>query len=194
MELDGLLHALIAEDGSQSDEEREKAALALGQLGAAAVEPLAAILAKGNADARWWAARALAEVGGSQAVPPLLRALKDVEPDVRACAALALGQLGDGVAAPALASTLADESAYVASIASDALSMMGEPAIDALAQCLVQDNVHVRLLAARALSRIRSHRAIEPLLSLLEDPSYLVRYYVQEALEALGVGLVLLQP
>jgi Uri superfamily endonuclease len=189
-ELQDLLQALSA----GSDEHREAAAQALGRFGAAAVEPLAALLADESADLRWWAARALAEVGPKGAVPLLAGALGDADPDVRACAALALGHIGDGAAAGDLAARLSDESTYVASVVGDALSMIGEEAVDALAERLDDDSAHVRLLAVRALSRIHSQRAIGPLLGVLEDSSYLVRYYANEALEALGVGIVLLAP
>jgi HEAT repeat protein len=82
----------------------------------------------------------------------------------------------------------------VASITADALSMLGESAVEPLADKLDDKSPHVRLLAVRALSRIGSQRAIGPLFGMLEDPSYLVRHYAQEALETLGVGLVLLSP
>jgi HEAT repeat protein/Uri superfamily endonuclease len=189
-ELDDLLRMLA----TGSEENREVAALALGRLGAAAIAPLAAMLAESDANSRWWAARALAEVGERGAVEPLVGALTDAEPDVRACAALALGRIGEGAAAPALASRLTDESAFVASIAADALSMIGESAIDALVTMLTDDSPHVRLLSVRALGRIKSQRAIVPLFGVLEDSSYLVRYYAQQALEALGVGMVFFAP
>lgn len=189
-EIDELLEVLI----SAGEDSREEAALALGRFGAAAVERLAAISATGDADARWWAARALAEVGREGAVPPLVSILDDPDPDVRACAALALGRVGDGSAAPALAARLGDESTFVASIASDALSMVGEPAVEALANRLADENPHVRLLAVRALGRIRSQGSMGHLFGVLEDPSYLVRYYAHEALEALGVGMVFVTP
>lgn len=176
------------------DERREAAALALGRFGQEAVPPLAEMLAGGNANTRWWAARALAEIGGQPAVSALVAVLDDPEPDVRACAALALGRLSAGEAAAALASLLADESAFVASIAADALSMIGEPAVPTLAENLEAENPHTRLLAVRALGRIKSKQAIGPLFGVLEDPSYLVRYYAHEALEALGVGMVFFSP
>jgi Uri superfamily endonuclease len=179
---------------SGSDESREAAALALGRYGKIAIEPLSATLWCQDPDARWWAARALAEVGGDEAVVLLVHALSDHDSDVRACAALALGRLEDGAAAPSLAARLADESAFVASIAADALSMIGEPAVSALADMLGDGDTHVRLLAVRALGRIKSQSAIGPLFGVLEDSSYLVRYYAQEALEALGVGMVFLAP
>ena len=46
----------------------------------------------------------------------------------------------------------------------------------------------------RALGRIGDERAIGPLCGVLDDPSYLVRHYAEEALEALGVGMVYLAP
>jgi Uri superfamily endonuclease len=189
-ELDELLGMLV----SDSEERREAAALALGRHGAAAAERLAVLLAKGDSDARWWAARALAEVGRDGAVPPLLAVLDDPDPDLRACAALALGRIGDGSAAPALASQLNDDSAFVASIAADALGMIGEPAVDALVGKLNDESPHVRLLSVRSLGRIRSRRAIVPLFGVLEDPSYLVRHYAHEALESMGVGMVFIAP
>ncbi len=189
-ELDALLRTLISGD----DEARETAALALGRTGPAAIEPLMAMLATDDADARWWAARALAEVGGDGAVQPLVGVLADPDPDVRACAALALGRIGNGTAAPALATRLAEESAFVAGIAADALAMIGETAVEALTEVLADESPHARLLAVRALGRIRSQRAIEPLFGALEDSSYLVRYYAEEALEAHGVGMVFLTP
>ena len=101
--LEELLKILACGD----DNAREAAALELGQLKAAAIEPLAAMLAQAEppegCDARWWAARALAETGEEAATTLLIHALADADPDVRACAALALGQIGSGAAAPALA-------------------------------------------------------------------------------------------
>ncbi len=189
-ELDELLETLVSGD----DDSREAAAIALGRFGAMAVARLAALLAGPDVDARWWAARALAEVRTGGAVLPLLEALGDPVPDVRACAALALGRLGDGAGAPALAERLGDESAFVASVAADALSMIGDPAVAALAEKLQDESAHARLLAVRALARIKSQSTIGPLFGMLEDPSYLVRFYARQALEALGVGMVFMAP
>ncbi|MGD8397665.1 MAG: DUF123 domain-containing protein [Anaerolineae bacterium] len=190
VELDELLHAL----GQGSDERREAAAVALGRLGPDAGRPLAIMLESGNRDARWWAARALAEVGGEEAGTALRTALADPDPDVRACGALALGRIGAGAQARALAQLLSDESAFVASVAADALSMIGEPAVEALAALLSDERARTRLLAARALGRIGSEATIGHLLGLLDDSSYLVRHHAHEALEALGVGMIFFSP
>jgi Uri superfamily endonuclease len=177
-----------------SEDSRESAAVALGHLGTEALPPLAGLLTSDSSDARWWAARALAEVGGEESAALLVGILDDPDPDVRACACLALGRVGGEPAAQALVVRLADESPFVSSIAADALSMIGEPAVGALAGCLAAEETHTRLLAVRALSRIRSQAVIGPLFGVLDDSSYLVRHYAQEALEALGVGMVFFSP
>lgn len=189
--LDALLETLTVGE----EDLREEAALALGPMGADAVEPLAALWATGDAQARWWAARALAEIDDEGVVQPLAAALQDPDPDVRACAALALGRAGRASGAQALVASLTDPSAFVAGIAADALAMIGEPAVEALVG-MMQDKAdpQARLLAVRALSRIRSPQSVGPLLEALGDPSYLVRYYAQEALDALGVGMVYFPP
>lgn len=189
-EIQELLEILVSGD----EDSREAAAIALGRFGTAAAGPLADMLDGEDADARWWAARALAEVGRDGGVPPLVGALEDADPDVRACAALALGHVGNGAAAATLAECLGDESAFVASIAADALGMIGEDAVGALAAKLTDERPHTRLLAVRALGRIKSERAIAPLFGVLEDSSYLVRHYAREALEALGVGMIYVAP
>jgi len=189
-ELQGLLAGLATDD----DDRREAAAVALGDLGRDALEPLAALLFVQDAGLRWWAARALAEIGCEDAMAPLNLALADEDADVRACACLALGKIGAVSAAPALAARLADESGFVAAIAADALSMLGEGAVAALAQVLQNERPTVRLLAVRALGRTGSQRAVEPLCGALEDTSYLVSQSAMDALEKLGVGMVYFSP
>jgi len=189
-EMDELLEVLASGD----EESREAAVHALARFGSRAARPLVAMLGSGDGDRRWWATRALAEIGGPDAVMALRDVLDDPDPDLRACAALALGRIRDASAAPALATRLADPSPFVASIAADALSLIGEAAVETLAESLDSPEPHTRLLAVRALSRIKSREAIGPLCGVLEDPSYLVRYYAQEALEALGVGMVFFSP
>lgn len=196
-ETDELIQLLTTGDETS----REAAAVALGGYGPAAIQTLEQILDVGedlsSADARWWAARALAEVGGQGAITPLVRALADRDADVRACAALALGKIGaalPAVAAEALGAQLGDPSALVAGIAADALSMLGEAAVPALAEALADARPHVRLLAVRALDRTRSQSAVAPLCSVLEDSSYLVRTCAEEALDNLGVGMVYFRP
>ncbi len=176
------------------DERTEEAALAVGRVGEAAVEPLRRLLAAGDADQRWWAVRALAAVGGPAARETLVAALDDPDADVRACAAQGLGELQAPEAVTALVRRLADPSPFVSRLASDALSRIGEPAVSALIAALGAPESPVRAGAARALSIIQPEGAIPALYAALDDPSVLVSHYADEALERMGVGLVLFRP
>ncbi|MFP5286559.1 MAG: HEAT repeat domain-containing protein [Thermoanaerobaculia bacterium] len=70
----------------------------LGRSGAAAVEPLAEVLALHNAKLATAAARALEATGSPDAEPLLIQALQHPESDVREAAAKALGRAGSAAA------------------------------------------------------------------------------------------------
>ncbi len=183
-------------DPRVADEQREGAAQAIAALGEAALPPLHDALQSDDAERRWWAARALAAIGGEQAITWLIEALADPDPDVRACAAMGLGALGAPQAIRPLTRLLADESAYVGRIAGNALIHIGPPAVPALIQALHSPSAAARAGAARALIPLadHAHDAIPALFAALDDESALVSYYAEEALERMGVGMVLLKP
>lgn len=172
----------------------EEAALALGLLGDAVLPPLRDLLADTDLDRRWWAARALAAVGTQTARDLLITTLTDPDPDVCACAAQGLGDLRAEEAVPALVHCLAAPSPFVSRIAADGLARIGSPAVPALIAALQEGEVLARSGAARALSIIQPKEAIPVLCAALDDPSAIVTYYAGEALERMGVGLVLLCP
>jgi len=190
----GDLHDLITALATGREESREAAALALGRIGPAALQPLSGLLTSSNANLRWWAVRSLAEVGGDGTVAPLTCALADEDADVRACACLALGKIGAGSAVMALVERMSDQSGFVAAIAADALSMLGDEAVGGLTGMLQDERPTVRLLAVRALGKIGSQQVVEPLCHALEDTSYLVSQCALDALEKLGVGMVYFSP
>ena len=158
---------------------------------------LAARLHTANPDGRWWIARTLATLPTRQSAATLIEMLNDPDSDVRACAALALGELHAMVgaeAADALAAHLADESAHVAEVCTVALARIGAEAVPTLLRAL-QDGVPVeRIRAAKALVPIESQEAIPALVHALDDEDAIVTHYAQDALERMGVGMVLLQP
>jgi HEAT repeat protein len=192
------LHDLIGEmlDESAQEERREAAALALGALGDDTLPRLRASLQTGDADHRWWSARALAALGTPPAVSLLIETLSDLDPDVRACAAMGLGALAAPEAVVPLTRLLADESVYVARIAGNALIQIGEPAVPALIGALNSESSAARAGAARALIPLAAsgHDAIPALFAALDDESALVTYYAEEALERMGVGMVFVKP
>jgi len=192
--MDDLLEAIL----SGKDQRAESALSALAAMDSRqVVSELARRLPDANPDGRWWIARALATLPTSQSAATLIQMLGDPDSDVRACAALALGELRSIVgaeAASALTAHLADESAHVAEVCAVALRRIGAPAVPVLLRAL-QEGVPVeRIRAAKALVPIESHDAIPALIQALDDEDALVTYYAQDALERMGVGLVLLQP
>ena len=194
------LDAITAGDDARTEE----AALTLGRrsaersrrsLGDTVLPPLRDLLASGgDHDRRWWAARALAAVATPAARQLLVTALSDLDADVRACAAQGLGELQAAEAVDGLVCCLSDPSPFVSRIAADGLARIGPPAVPALVATLQEGDVPARAGAARALSIIQPEEAIPALCAALDDPSAIVTYYAEEALERMGVGLVLIQP
>jgi HEAT repeat protein len=185
--MDGELRILV----SGTEAERESAAEKLIAHGAPAVPALAGILTSGDSDARWWAARTLAGIPGTEATQALVETLLDPDEDVRVCAAMGLGERRETVPAvvDALLTWLHGSGAYVGRHAADALSKIGEPAVGGLSQALEDQRPAVRVQAARALARIQSRQSIPALIKALDDPEAAVEHYAWEALQRMGVGV-----
>lgn len=176
------------------DARTEEAALALGCAGDGVLPALRELLTSADSDRRWWAARGLAAVGSASARQLLVAALDDPDPYVRACAAQGLGELQVGEAVAALAGRLSDSDPLVSRIAADGLARIGPPAVPHLIAALQEGGVAARAGAARALSIIQPEEAVTALVAALDDPSAIVTYYAEEALERMGVGMTFFWP
>lgn len=188
--LKDLLEAIDAQDDARAEE----AACAVGRLGEAVRPALEELLASGDRDRRWWAVRALAAAGTPGAVTALIRALDDADPDIRACAVVGLSELQPVEAIEPLLARLSDPSAYVGRLAADALARFGTSAVKPLIATLQEGDTSARAGAARALCALRPQEAIPALCLALDDPSAIVTYYAEEALERMGVGMVFFRP
>ncbi len=212
--IEKLLNAIAAGDDARAEE----AALAVGRRGDAAMAPLRDLLADPDSDRRWWAARTLAAVGTPAARELLVETLADPDHDVCAAAAQGLGDLGAAEAVAGLIRCMAASSSsapapttnlpthqptnlpvyqstnIVRRIASDSLARIGTPAVPALIAALQEGDAPTRSGAARALSIIQPEAAIPALCAALDDPSAIVTHYAEEALERMGVGLMLFRP
>lgn len=182
-----------------SEEEKERAAqeiMAAGTSGdGSIVYQLKAAINQGDADARWWAVRALAGIPGAEAANALLAALDDTDEDVVVCAILGLGERKEEKAIDPLVTLLDTANEYSARHIGDALSKIGEPAVPGLLAALKNDRVIPRVQAARSLVRIESRQAIPALIQALDDPEPVVEHYAWEALQRMGVGVtVFFQP
>ena len=190
-------HHRSAETSSSSDFGELSRAVETGprrSLDEAVLPSLRDLLADADPDRRWWAVRALASVGTQAARELLVTALDDPDPDVRACAAQGLGELRVEEAVAGLVRCLADSSPFVSRIAADSLARIGQPAVPALIAALQAKETLTRAGATRALRVIQPEEAIPALCAALDDPSAIVTHYAEEALERMGVGLVLLRP
>jgi HEAT repeat protein len=189
-------HADLLEALASGDDDRaEAAAVAFSRLGDAALPLMRELLARPDADARWWATRTIGGIESAAAVQLLIGQCADPDPDVRACAVYALGSLGERAAqaAPTLARRLGDSSVYIGQLAADALARIGPAATPLLIDRLTNGTPHVRGRAARALAQLADPAAIPALVAALDGDSPIVEYYADIALQKLGVGMVLLK-
>lgn len=170
------------------------AAGVLGRLGdEAAIEELAAAHDHDDWKVRGAVAGALGRIGSGRAVPPLLALLSDVNETVRKSAAVGLGRtasddgnaLGEGAMA-ALAGALSDDNYSVRYSAADALGKVGEPAVPMLVAEARDASRMARLMAARALGRSASRKAMAPLTKLLQHDDWATRAFAARALSELG--------
>lgn len=161
---------------------RREAAITLGEMGdERCVEPLARALRDGDWQVREVAIEGLGQIG-SPAVEALLKLLRDW--DVRKYSIAALGKIHDErVLDPLLMQLRNDE---FKDDATDALVSLGEPAVPHLAKALGDKDELVRKQAVLALGRIKSAKAIDPLVEMLKDPDWFTRLTAAAALEAIG--------
>jgi len=159
--------------GGDDEDLRPRAAVSLAEIGTSALPGLSQQLRNGNADARYWAAQALARVGpmASQFAVFLAERLSD-DPDanVRGAAAVALGEIGAEAkgTAGALTAALRDQESHVRILAAEALwkvEKTSERALPVLGKELKGPDVSSRREAAEALGRLNA--AAKPALPLL---------------------------
>ena len=185
---DRVLRRLAATLTREPDPElRRWAALALGVAGdTKSVPALALALNDVNTGVRREAAVALGRIGTANVVTPLAGALRESEKEVRDKVTRALGRTGKP-AIRVLISGLRDHNALVRRGSSDALTMIGAPAISPLAQSLlVEDDRLARIGAVETLGRMRSERAVAPLMMALMEPDMGMQDAAAQALVRTG--------
>jgi len=160
----------------------------------AALDGLAGLLAEGDPDARWWAARALVEFQQPLAGELLAQALKDEDLAVQQCAAVSLRRQPHPDAIPQLVFLLASRSPLLARLAGDALAAQGEGATPALLDILAGGGEAARVEAARALAKIGDLRSVPALFQLLDGESAMLEHWASQGLEAMGIGMSFFTP
>ena len=183
----------LSELMSGDDERAEKAIPAIVSLGEAAIPALLELTHSEDMDIRWWAVRALA-ASPHVRTRDLLPFLSDPAPEVRSAAALAFSHHPDVDAVSALIQTLGDSDQLTTGLAANALGQIGKPAVSGLLEAGENAPLPSLILIVRALSEIRDHRAISFLMKCLETDSAVLHYWVQQALERLGLDMVYIKP
>jgi HEAT repeat protein len=183
-EVQGLIKALGYEKDSHVPRDAVKA---LGELKDA--RAVAALVLMLNTNLCEIAIEALGKIGDRGPVQPLLAVLDNgkLKIHLRMAAMQALLRIG------ALDELIHAVPKYRQSYPSlydrtmDALVNVGTPAIETFCALLKrQDKAETRLTAAVALGRIENARAVEPLITALQDPDANVRKAVAEALGSIG--------
>jgi HEAT repeat protein len=176
---------LIAID-SRAEQVRLGAARALGMMEVeAAVEPLRAMMLRGEGAEVSIAGEALGRIGGAEAIDALLVALADPQPTARWHTAMsALENMGEPAVSP-LETMLGSQDANARRSAAEALGWIGSSsAIEALSEVLREDDdAAVRGLAAWALGEIGDPAARGALeRAELRDPEVEVQTAAERAL------------
>ncbi len=184
---------LLKELVSGDDDRAENVIPALVDLGAEVIPALLDLTRSDDVDSRWWAVRALAALPHTQ-THDLIPILDDSSPEVRAAAALALCGHPHESAVGALIRSLADEDQLTAGLAANALVLVGNSAVPGLLEVMDKAPTGIRILALRALSEIRDHRAIPIMMKCLGEESAILRYWAGEGLTRLGLDMVYVKP
>lgn len=189
-----LLSELTSGDEARAEATVKRLAALQSQQGEALLGALSALLASPDAEARWWAARALSALNDARVPALLTRALSDAHPEVRQCAALGLRFHPDPQAIPRLVEMLGDADGLIVRLAGDALAAIGGEAVPALLDVLQNGTRTERLAAARALAILQDQRAIPALFNALNEDSALLEYWAGEGLERMGMGMTFFTP
>ena len=82
----------------------------------------------------------------------------------------------------------------VSNLATNALVAIGAEAVPFLLESLKTSPQAARINAMRALADIRDYRAVQAMMSALEEDSMLMQHWAEEGLERLGLNMVYLDP
>jgi HEAT repeat protein len=161
---------------------RDNLSWAIARCGAAAVEPLMALLTDDDTSTRYHAAHALSKIGDPRAVDALVSLLDDRDADVAQKAVFALGRIGDARALPALVAAIGTGSRELQTRRSEALEAFGEAAVPALEPMLSHADVAVRVAVTEVLGGIGGDVVAVALARAATDAEWDVRFAALNAL------------
>ena len=152
--------------------------------------PLIQDLARGDTQARSTATYALGKLPLAESEDLLVQLLRDPELEIRSEAAQALGRIGTPRVIPPLVEALAG-AAEVRHFARKSLGKIvrkhGDETLQVVARMAAEETrPEIRSELGDVLGRLRSPAAIAPLMKLLKDPEWRVRWKTLKAIERLA--------
>jgi HEAT repeat protein len=176
-------------NNNENWEVAQEFSLALGNIGAPAVEPLKEKLKQSAACGRRAAAEALGRTRDVRVVERLLEVLKDEDCDVRGTTAYALGRIGDSRAVAPLIGCLNDANGDVRQAAAYALGNIGDrSAVEPLMARLDNTDNGLGEAIAYALGKIGDDRAGSFLITMLVHENGALRRAAAHALGEIRDG------
>jgi HEAT repeat protein len=115
----------------------------------------------------------------------LLDALKNPDENIQSKAAIKLGMVRDERAIPFLLNTLKHSNSAIRFRAMKALAEIGEHVVPALTTALGEEDSRFRLAAIQTLGYMKNAKAVDPLITALENKDQKVRQVASKALKRL---------
>jgi HEAT repeat protein len=162
--------------------------------GEAAIDALADLFDNEDSDIRWWAIRTLATINHPTAREHLSPGLKDPDLTVQQCAALALRENPDPRIIPQLINHLGHKDRMLSRLCGDALIALGKEATQEILDVIEYGSLASRVEAARVLAATEDPISISSLFKLLDEESTFLRYWAEEGLNKMGVGMMFFKP
>jgi hypothetical protein len=187
------LAQLLSDLSSGDDRLAEKSVEQLLDLKEDAIPDLLKLRDSTNEDARWWAYCTLGQMHDVD-VNWFFPGLDDPCAGVRESAAMALCHHPKPIAIPRLIAVLDDPDRLVATLAANALIGIGKDATLDLMIAFEKGTPAAQIEVVRALSEIHDQRAIPLFMSSQENGSEMVKFWAEQGLENLGVGMVYFNP
>lgn len=157
------------------------------RLGAAAIEPLKAVINDEDSQVRRHAIDALTIIADTRVVQVLISALRDEDSGVRVAVVEALAQFPDTRVLAPLTQALRDPASHVRASAANVLGKLGDPScVLRLVGALKDSSWDVRKAVVEALGRLKDPRAVDGLSEALKDADNDVREAAVESLSQIA--------
>ena len=151
-----------------------------------AIPALTKTLASRNWRARAQAARVLGHLRPESAIGALIPLLGDSAAPARYYSCQALSKMGSAAVNPMIEALRKDTRGANRYGVARALATIGKDSVDSLCHLLTDTDESLRVLAVIVLAEIGDQRAIEPLVTALDDERFIVRASVASALGRIG--------